>query len=32
VAVEWVKTFTRANAPTLVGILLALTYRNISSP
>ena len=32
IAIEWVKTFTRAQAPTLGGILLSLTYRNISSP
>lgn len=32
IAIEWVKTFTRAQAPALGGILLALTYRNISSP
>jgi hypothetical protein len=32
IAVEWVKTFSRENAPTLSSIILSLTYRNISSP
>ena len=32
IAVEWVKTFTRDNAPALQSILLALVGRNISSP
>jgi len=32
IAIEWIKTFTRAQAPALGGILLALTFRNISSP
>jgi hypothetical protein len=32
IAVEWVKTFTREQAPTLQSIILALAYRNISSP
>lgn len=32
IAVEWVKTFNREQAPTLGSILLALTFRNIPSP
>ena len=32
IAIEWVKTFSRANTPALGGILLALTFRDIHSP
>ena len=32
IAIEWVKTFTRANARALQSILLTLLYRDISSP
>ena len=32
IAIEWVKTFNRENAPALSSMLLTLTYRNITSP
>ncbi len=32
IAIEWVKTFNREQAPTIGSILLAITARNINTP
>jgi hypothetical protein len=32
IAIEWIKNFNRDQAPTIGSILLALTFRNITSP